>query len=78
MSFDLERIAADRADFEARHGGITTRLYRSRNGMRIHTPDCKYACIPWIWAEDETDEDIAHIKWLFPCGHCKPYVKAVR
>lgn len=63
-----------REEFEAIHG--PTRLYRSMHGEVIHTAACRYGRIPWVWAEDRDDAEIARIRWLKPCAKCKPYVKA--
>lgn len=55
-----------------------TRFRRARSGDTIHMDGCNRAknTIPWLFAEDKTDDEVfawvARSPWLHLCKICKP------
>lgn len=53
-----------------------SRFARSRDGKTIHRATCHLAAagVPWRWADDKTDHDVAWTilgtSWLRACKRC--------
>jgi hypothetical protein len=52
------------------------KLYRSKDGRKYHTEDCRWAgnAAEWIWARDKTEYEVWET-WehgVYACMTCKP------
>lgn len=54
-------------------------LARSKDGSMIHRTSCRYARVPWNWADDKprwvVEDVVARTPWLSLCGKCKPLIE---
>lgn len=46
-------------------------LSRSKDGRVIHRATCRYARVPWLWAEGATDDDVFYAKTVMGLKVCK-------
>ena len=48
------------------------KLYRSKDGSRYHTEECRFAKpdMEWRWARDKTEREVWEA-WQFGCFACK-------
>lgn len=55
-------------------------LSRSKDGMTIHRRDCRYARVPWHWADDKQPMQIIATTFVFGyrlCRVCNPIRRSV-
>jgi hypothetical protein len=48
-------------------------LSRSYSGLIIHERSCRYARVPWLWADDKTAAEVEQVAVEFGyryCGSC--------